>query len=68
MEIRGQLRDDILNGNAVLFLGAGIGNQAEKRRTPVRITEDDRYGETRRSTLWVDLGLEIGILIIGTFL
>lgn len=25
MEIRGKLKDDILNGNAVLFLGAGVG-------------------------------------------
>src|SRR5690242_19702986 len=28
MEIRGKLREDIINGNAVLFLGAGVGMAA----------------------------------------
>lgn len=28
MEIRGRLREDIMNGNAVLFLGAGVGIDA----------------------------------------
>ena len=61
MELRGKLRDDIINGNAVLFLGAGVGIAAGLHGA--KNLANYLFQETQKRAIFAGLGTAIFIAI-----